>query len=214
MTPFRAPNKYAFAAFLDALAGRGGGAGGGVGAVGASGVGGVVMRIEPVFKEKLEIGRFYLVPTVYGPLDFRMDYWPVLGPMHDDKEVIGFPLSHYHYDFRFFNADQWAYVLRYTGGGVVHGVVMCDNPDSETKPGPIIFRRRKCQREYPEFPFKRAESGWLPKLREKYEAVIMKDLTCPHKGASLRGLAVSEAGCVTCPLHGLRWNIETGELLQ
>ncbi len=174
------------------------------------------MRIEPVFKEKLEIGKFYLVPTVYGPLGFRLDYWPVLGPMHDDIEVIGFPLSHYHYDFRFFNSDQWACLLRYTRYGSPNGAVMYHNPDNpETKPGPIIFRRRKCQREYPDFPFVRAEGGWLPKLREKYKAAIMKDFTCPHKGASLRGLPIDgAAGCVTCPLHGLRWNIETGELCQ
>lgn len=173
-----------------------------------------MMKIEPAFEETLEIGKIYLVPTVYGPMGLRMDYWPVLGPMHEDKEVIGFPLSHYHYDFRFFNSDQWAYALRYTRGGALHGAVMCHNLNyPEAKPGPITFRRRKCQRKYPEFPFGKAERGWLPELREKYQASIMKDLTCPHKGASLRGLPIDEAGCITCPLHGLKWNVESGKLV-
>ena len=44
MVTFRAPNEYAFAALLDALAGRGGGAGGGAGVVGEGRVGGVVIR--------------------------------------------------------------------------------------------------------------------------------------------------------------------------
>lgn len=172
------------------------------------------MKTEPIFKEQLEIGKFYSVPTVFGLFGYKYDHWPVLGPMHDDKEVIGFPYVHYHYDFRFFNISQWDFALRYTMGGPPHGMVMSYNPElTGTKPGPIIFRRRKCQREYPEFPSEIASSGWLPKLQEKYRDATLKDWTCPHKGASLRGLPIDEAGCVTCPLHGLRWNIETGKLI-
>lgn len=173
------------------------------------------MKIEPVFNEKLEIGKFYSVPTVYGPLGYKFDDWPVLGPMHDDKEVIGFPYVHYHYDFRFFNSHQWSYALLYTVRGLLHANVMSYNPDfPKTKPGTVIFRRRKCQREYPEFPIAIAAKSWLPKLNQKYKDAIMKDLTCPHKGASLRGLPIDEAGCVTCPLHGLKWNIETGQIVK
>lgn len=171
------------------------------------------MKIEPVFKEKLEVGRFYSVPTVYGLFGYKYDDWPVLGPMHDDIEVIGFPHVHYHYDFRFFNDRQWSFALRYTWGGSPHGMVMSHNPDHpETKPGAVVFRRRKCSREYPEFPREKALPGWLPKLEEKYWAATVKDWICPHKGASLRGLPMDKDGCITCPLHGLRWDIESGQL--
>lgn len=171
------------------------------------------MKIEPVFEETLQIGKFYSVPTVYGLFGYKYDVWPVLGPMHDDKEVIGFPYVHYHYDFRFFNSEQWAWAVRYSNN-IPGGEVMSDNPTfPDTKPGPVIFSRRKYQRAYPKFPLPiNGKWFWLPALQEKYKDAIMKDLTCPHKGASLRGLPVDKAGCVTCPLHGLKWNVETGQL--
>ncbi|WP_369073969.1 Rieske (2Fe-2S) protein [Hymenobacter sediminis] len=36
-------------------------------------------------------------------------------------------------------------------------------------------------------------------------------MVCPHKGARLSSCKV-ENGCVTCPLHGLRWDTTTGSL--
>lgn len=174
------------------------------------------MKIEPVFESELTIGKFYSVPTVHGLFGYKWDDWPVLGPAHDDQEIIGFPYVHYHYDFRFFNADQWAFALRYTGG-TPNKMVMSHNPDCpETKLGAIAFRRRKCAREYPRFPLPtyKGKWGWLPALIEKYKDAVVKDWICPHRGASLRGLPVDEAGCVTCPLHGLRWNIETGQMAE
>lgn len=169
------------------------------------------MKIEPVFKTKLEIGKFYSVPTVYGLFGIKFDNWPVLGPMHDDKEIIGFPYVHYHYDFRFFNPTQWAFALRWTNDRP-HAMIMSYVPDKpDTKPGVIIFRRRKYQREYPQFPVElKTKKNWMGRLEDKYRDATMENWTCPHKGASLRGLPIDEAGCVTCPLHGLRWDLETG----
>jgi hypothetical protein len=167
------------------------------------------MKIEPVFQGELEIGKFYQVPTVRGVLFYQSADWPVLGPMHEDKEIINFPAIHYHLDFRFFNQDQYAWVKRATND-IPQKFVLHEQPNAE-KLGPVIFRRRKCQREYPDFPLK-DHRGWLFNLRQKYKKEVMTDLICPHRGASLRGLPVDEAGCVTCPLHGLRWNLETGRL--
>ena len=38
-------------------------------------------------------------------------------------------------------------------------------------------------------------------------------LICPHKGADLSTFEPDERDCVTCPLHGLTWNVRTGELV-
>lgn len=165
------------------------------------------MKIEPVFKEKLEIGKFYQVPTVYGVLFYQWADWPVIGPMHEDKEIINFPAIHYHLDFRFFTQGQWGWVRRVFSvpqSGVLH-------EQNGVKLGPVVFRRRKCQREYPAFPLKDHQT-WLFELRQKYKKTVMTDWTCPHRGASLRGMPIDEAGCVTCPLHGLRWDLESGKL--
>ena len=169
------------------------------------------MRIEPVFEGELTIGKFYQVPTVFGLFGYRYDFWPVLGPAHDDKEIIGFEYVHYHYDFRFFNSRQWAFALDYTMDRP-HSMVMSYNPRlPETKLGPVVFKRRKYFRASPQWPYPK-KSGWPFDLAMAYKDAHLKDMICPHRGASLRGMPVDEAGCVTCPLHGLRWDVETGGL--
>lgn len=123
------------------------------------------MKVEPVFKETLEVGKFYSVPTAFGLFGYKYDWWPVLGPMHDDIEVIGFPYVHYHYDFRFFNADQWAWAVRYSNGIPGRHVMHESAGAPDTKPSPVWFRRRKYQREYPDFPLPyNGKWGWLPEL--------------------------------------------------
>lgn len=174
---------------------------------------------EPQFEGELVIGRFYSVPTVYGPLGGQVGRWPVLGPLHDDRDVIGFEWEHYHYDWRFFSPTAWDYVIRWatnsSGEFKPHGLVMSDRPDipCPIRVGPVIYRRRKCYRLMPEFPREFAAKGWLKRLEAAYANQTLKPgLICPHRGASLRGLPVVD-GCITCPLHGLRWDVATGRLV-
>lgn len=178
---------------------------------------------EPIFEGELVIGRLYLVPTAYGPLGSRWDDYPVLGPKHEDKEIIGFKWDHYHYDFRFFNGRQWDYIVKLTtrtnGKSYPHAWVMSERLDINPPviPGEVIYRRRKYRRAMPEFTTEGLEMkswrGWLPALEAAYtNATLKPGLICPHRGSSLRGLPVDEEGCVVCPLHGLRWHIESGKL--
>jgi hypothetical protein len=178
--------------------------------------------VEPQFEGELVVGRFYMVPTVYGPLVSRMGIWPVLGPKHEDSEIIDFKWEHYHYDWRFFSQKDYEYICRQLGRDTPFGYVMSERPDITRAPveirelRPVIYRRRKCQRLMPEFPRSLAfakKAAWLPKLEAAYRDQRLKPgLICPHRGASLRGLPVTD-NCVVCPLHGLRWNIETGKLV-
>ena len=39
-------------------------------------------------------------------------------------------------------------------------------------------------------------------------ARLVNGTICPHRGADLRGIKPDADGCVRCPLHALRWNIE------
>lgn len=183
--------------------------------------------VEPQFEGELVIGRLYWVPTVYGPLDNKMGIWPVLGPKHEDEEIIGFKWQHYHYDFRFFSGAQWDYVTRLLsrdGEFFGHGLPMSERLDCHPhiELGPVIYRRRRYQRPMPEFPRKQAFKSWLPRLEAAYANATLKvsptgdtqapGLICPHRGASLRGLPIVN-GCITCPLHGLRWDVGTGRLV-
>ena len=48
-------------------------------------------------------GRWYRVPCVrafYGS-DQYLQWWPVIGPGHSDREILNFPTEHFHVDYRF-----------------------------------------------------------------------------------------------------------------
>lgn len=48
-------------------------------------------------------------------------------------------------------------------------------------------------------------------MTEAYTGVRMRNMICPHRGINLRGQPV-ELGRVTCPGHGLQFDVETGKL--
>ena len=70
--------------------------------------------------------------------------------------------------------------------------------------------KSQLKAEYPEYP---PSVEWLRALEEAYKDQTLKPgLICPHRGAPLEGMVPDSEGSVTCPLHGLRWNIETGRM--
>lgn len=163
--------------------------------------------------EPYEIGRMYRVPTViYGSHTGRPDAYAVIGPAHEDRKIIGFSQYHYHYDARFLTDRQLA-SIQWRSRGYNKSVAVFSNVmgwDELKSVHPVVMRLRKCRRVYDEYPAERAV--WLPKLEaEHQDAKIDERLICPHRGASLQGLKPA-SGCVTCPLHGLRWDCKTGEL--
>ena len=76
----------------------------------------------------------------------------------------------------------------------------------------IRLKPRRYNGEYPPYPEEFMMRGWLPELEQAYrDHRIKENLICPHKGGDLRGSPVVD-GKVTCPLHGLRWDLRTGKL--
>lgn len=68
-----------------------------------------------------EVGKVYRVPMVLCSfLSERQSWWPILGPYHEDNEIIHFPDWHVHYDYRFLTDRQ----VRLLGSGHCSG-----NPD-------------------------------------------------------------------------------------
>ena len=51
----------------------------------------------------MKLGRFYGRPHVRSgwAVGNKPRWWPVLGPQHEDGEIIGFPFEHFHVDARF-----------------------------------------------------------------------------------------------------------------
>ena len=155
------------------------------------------------------IGRYYLVRCIFATFNIGKKEWlPVMGPRHDDAKWIGFKWAHYHLN-RFFlsDADEEQSVT----------LPVSERPDRSFN-YPItesILLRRKCRRSTPTpFPVDkvlkteqftamyrhytgeqcRRQSGWI----------------CPHKGFDLGAMTVDPDGAITCPMHGLRIDNETG----
>lgn len=169
------------------------------------------------------IGQWYEVPCVFFPyLGYPSQWWPVLGPRHSDARIIGFADEHFHVDIRFVTKAQRrimdAYCEHRRDG--VHTVFASpisqrrqwsdfDGPPHIPAEEPTI-KRKQCKSVFPDYT---AIGRWHQPLEDAYECAKMVNGICPHQGAPLEGLEVRD-GVVTCPLHGLRWSVDTGLLVR
>ena len=166
-----------------------------------------------------EIGVMYDVPCIFWKYLERWSWWPVLGPMHEDAKIIGFRWDHYHIDHRFLTVGQFSisarYVRRRDAAAAfrypLHQMHEEKNLHSVGWPQLPTIKRKRCLREWPSYPG--TQAPWMQKLENAYECARMKKGLCPHQGAPLAGLEVKD-GVVTCPLHGLRWDVETGAMVR
>lgn len=189
------------------------------------------------------IGQRYLVPTVlyvWGPGQRRAERrwgadsvprpWPVLGAKHNDSELLGFPYDHYHVDPRFLSEADWKRVQRYGqsrhGGSttIIEGVPLAHTPtyaaDDNGNFGPVLtphppveWLALTCRRPMHK-PLRVPELA--AKLEPHYAGQKCKHgkagFICPHRGFAL-GTIEAVDGVITCPLHGLRIDAESGVVL-
>lgn len=168
------------------------------------------------------VGQIYLVPTVrYVYFDILAD-WPVIGPKHNDTEILDFPWPHYHVDARFVPAslerrivDPDSYLNVNLDAVVGHAPLRrrTDFRRDEIEPHPQpVLRPRQCRRADTRYQW--GDRAPIQRLRAAFWNKRLVDTpcgrVCPHKGAPVDSL-VPVAGVITCPLHGLRFNAETGE---
>lgn len=167
--------------------------------------------------DTVEAGTAYLVPTL-NVRTWKMSV-PILEPEHDDIDVIRFPQTHWHIDWRFTTEaflDHYTRVQatkhsrivppdqRFTGLIIVRshqGEVMTD--------GTVTTASLTCRRQSPDFPV----TWFTSELENRYSQAKAKNMICPHRGINLRGQPI-ECGRVTCPGHGLQFDIESGELVR
>lgn len=170
--------------------------------------------------EQPVVGRQYRVPCVIRYTGGKMSFWPVIGPWHEDKDIIGFDWHHFHYDVRFlskaqmntlspFRSEAYALVSVFTNETGIRGA-------RDTEQPVLHWKRRLLKREMPDFPSTSSVDGSKNKLSTNIEAafkdVKMTCMTCPHRGFKLTGLPVKD-GNVVCNGHGLKWNLSTGEMV-
>lgn len=155
-----------------------------------------------------EVGRRYRVPTVRGYIFRKLRDWPVIGPLHEDADIIGYAPLHYHIDWRFV-PDRDLPPARWS----LYAIVMNESPLNRSleEQRPVV-RLRLCRRTWAPYP--RDKATWLPQLEAKYAGCALKGAVCPHRGLPLDSCPADENGIVTCPGHGLRWDINTGKLAR
>ena len=158
-----------------------------------------------------EVGKFYMVPCVRGQYFRVVADWPVIGPQHDDADIVGFDHQHYHIDYRFVPERLFKPLGYQQGAPLMTSVTI--NPGGLPKP---VLRRRKMYRVPPSVSelLTRRASSWYFKLQDAYADCKLKPgMICPHRGLPLE-TCPRDADVVTCPGHGLRWHVKTGEMVR
>lgn len=167
-------------------------------------------KILSELREPPTVGSFYLVPVIeYKYMDIQA-LWPVLGPLHDDREFFNFPELHYHVDARFLSDRIVERLTRYWQPTIAHvvGRAPLHRRGEPLPKGRPALRRRKCYRTGTEYEFGGAEP--VQQLRAKFgdpaEPISRRDgrILCPHRKVDLSNFPVADDGTVTCPLHGLK----------
>lgn len=138
----------------------------------------------------------------------HLAWWPILGPRHDDRELVATSRPHYHVDWRYVPDRLYRIIRRESNSGVQGVVLLADDS------APVV-REFALRREAPDAQLFECQhiAPWLPKLEASFAGCKLKSLTCPHKGIPLDGVKPDSNGIVTCPGHGLRWHLATGELV-
>jgi len=188
--------------------------------------------------EEFVIGQRYDRPCVRAAWwsAVEIEWVPIIGPRHEDQEFIGVKPQHFHVDYRFVpkrqrdGDEEGPAVYRPSVPTIFRRPVNVVSPLWPTAPSSIDIdelgrypdlpvsswyqvRRFTYTGPYPAYPFDRPQ--WLHGLYEAYRRRRLKPgMVCPHRGADLTGMVLDEEGCVTCPLHGLRWNATTGKIAR
>jgi hypothetical protein len=173
-------------------------------------------------REAPTIGRYYLVPVVrYGLFNKDDEDWPVLGPIHHDRELINFPDLHYHLDGRFLSArqmrrfvseDEWM-SGQYSPGSTLNGKPLSQKRQfggvvqPKLPPRPTL-KKLLCRREIQPWVVGKFSERWgLNKhYGEPAAGLHRRDgrVLCPHRKVDLSQFPADLYGVVVCPLHGMR----------
>jgi hypothetical protein len=168
--------------------------------------------------ENTEEGKFYIVPCIEWH-----DKWikrnfgnsgiaPLIGTVHEDRDIIGFKPWHIHVDTRFLRLKKDGYNLdpvKALGAPVCLTSGMFGQEEYWDTLIPMLLdakvsmRRRRCVRSQPEgWP-----SDWrfIDPLEKAYATHCAVNGTCPHRGLPLSGGRDMGNGVRQCFAHGLCW---------
>lgn len=158
------------------------------------------------------VGKYYLVPTINYVWDHMFSEWPVMGPLHHDKE-IDFPSIHFHVDPRFLRGAQVKKAFKKLGSfGVPNYNSMPIVPlygRDDSFPRKPTYKKRRCfSNEYiwHHNTTPKASAVVWQKWGDRPQAIHRPDgrMLCPHKKVDLSQFPKDADGSLICPLHGMR----------
>ena len=159
------------------------------------------------------VGKFYQVPCISheklkGCRKAWKEWIPLIGPPHQDKEIIGFEPWHMHVDSRFQTLSDLAMYLALAQ--VINLTSMYElhvgHAEDIRETARLEMRRMKCRRSdppmFPDVPFRKP-------LESAYAGCRVVNGLCPHRGIAIAcGRRMDDAGARQCPGHGLAWNAD------
>lgn len=178
-----------------------------------------LQNVEDV--DEVIVGRRYLVNTVRT---LKQTVWggtltPILGGLHEDREVIGFRPDHIHVDWRFVWHARFEFIQRSMGDrrlvrpfsllGLPLSIGMAISEHYRTGEMQPERRDMECKRVFDVFP---ESAPWMAELERHYRNARACKNVCPHRGISLVGAPEDDRGARVCPGHGLSWDKKTGAL--
>jgi hypothetical protein len=120
---------------------------------------------------------------------------PIINHLHSDKEN-GQKQSHYHVDFRFIGLNQL--------DDIQDGIFQTRYNEYYN----IEYIPQKVVSEFELYP---TPKSLIKNSKIKHKEA--KNYKCPHRGYDLRKVKPKD-GCITCPLHGLKFKENNMELIH
>ncbi len=185
------------------------------------------------------VGRWYMVPAILWKNGVNIPYaaseaeatrliraapgamwFPVWGNKHEDTDHLSFPYQHYHIDPRFLTKRHWKQ-YDYIGWNTadrtpMHNVQMQPLHYVQLKSGPEKpqLRRMRCSLSHVSWEF--GEKKPIINMNCTFSGTQCQKgklgWICPHKRFALGSVQAID-GVITCPLHGLRIDAESGKCI-
>jgi hypothetical protein len=155
-------------------------------------------------------GKYYKVPCAITPPGrtwVGLKRLPLLGTVHEDRDVIGFQAWHIHIDSRFLPdsfGEGHGLLTRPLSLTIMNNVL---DPLVDAALGVLRFRAFRA--EPPEWP----QASWTRVLEDLHADASAACGVCPHRRIPLTAGRDMGDGVRQCPGHGLCWDRE-GRLVR
>ncbi len=159
------------------------------------------------------VGETYVVPCVVAQVGERpARAVPIWGELHSDAE-LGVPQKHFHVDHRFLNDEEFNFWFPKGHGLATDSMIYATFLKEDQLLSTPFSEVRVCQRE--QLPWMKASDHanalkFLTALDNLCIGKRISDKICHHRGYNMAQVPEID-GCITCPLHGAKWKVATGE---